>query len=124
MNNVILTGRIANEIELKTSNSGKPFLKFSVAVNRTKKDEVDFINCVAWDKTAELIERFSGKGKKILLEGSILTGNYEKEGIKIKTVEVAVQRVEFLDFKKESEVETKQYTSNNDNVVEDDEFPF
>lgn len=56
MNNVTLIGRLARDPELKYSQSGKAFTKFSMAVQREfKKDEVDFINCIAWDKRAETI---------------------------------------------------------------------
>ena len=111
MNTVILMGRIAKDLELRYTQNGKAYCRLTLAVDRgmskEKKQEVeekgqptaDFINCVAWNKLAETINRYSGKGKKILVEGSIQTGSYTAEdGSKRYTTDVLVNRAEILEF--------------------------
>ena len=125
MNNVVLIGRLTKDPELKYSQSGKAYCRFTVAVNRDfNKDEVDFINCLAFNKTAEIIAEWLGKGLRIALQGRIQTGSYEnKNGDTVYTTEIVADRFEFLDNSKESENKNKSY-SNNDEVLDDDDFPF
>ena len=75
--------------------------KFTVAVNRQfKKDETDFISCVAFGKTAEIIAQHFTKGKQIAVSGSIRTGSYEaQDGTKRYTTDVAVESFDFIDSK-------------------------
>lgn len=111
MNNVGLTGRIAKDLELKYTQNGKAYCRFTLAVDRglskEKKQEaeangqptVDFINCVAWGKVAETINKYTAKGKKILVNGSIETGSYTaQDGSKRYTTDVLVKRIEILEF--------------------------
>ena len=126
MNNVVLIGRLTKDPELKYSQSGKAYCRFTVAVNRDfNKDEADFINCLAFGKTAETIAEWLGKGRRIALHGRIQTGSYEnKNGDTVYTTEIVADRFEFLDNSKESENKNKSY-SNNDEVLDDnDDFPF
>ena len=95
MNNVNIVGRFVRDLELKYSKEGKAMLKSSVAVSRTK-EITDFINIVAFGKTAELIAEYHKKGDLIALNGSIWTGSYEKEGQKIYTFEVCVNQITFV----------------------------
>lgn len=111
MNNVGLTGRITKDLELKYTQNGKAYCRFTLAVDRglskEKKQEaeangqptVDFINCVAWGKVAETINRYTAKGKKVLVYGSIETGSYTvQDGSKRYTTDVLVNRAEILEF--------------------------
>ena len=126
MNNVILMGRLTRDPELKYSQAGKAYCRFTVAVNRDfNKDEADFINCLAFGKTAETIAEWLGKGRRIALQGRIQTGNYEnKNGDKVNTFEVVADRFEFVDSAK-SDTNNNQTYSNNDDVLDDnDDFPF
>lgn len=130
MNCIQLTGRITRDPELKRSNSGKSYVRFNLAVNRPfTKDEVDFINCVVFGKTAEVMNKYVRKGHRIGLTGRLQTNKYEHNGEKRISFDVMVDNIEFL--------ENKNNSSNNDsgstirevaqmgnNVVEDDEFPF
>lgn len=95
MNKVILTGRTTKDIEVKTSASGTTFAKFTVAV-QAGKDKADFINCTAFGKTAELLEKYVHKGNRIGIEGrlNISPNNY---------ADVTVDAIEFLESKKEVE---------------------
>ena len=126
MNNVILIGRLTRDPELKYSQSGKAYCRFTVALNREfNKDEADFINCLAFGKTAETIAEWLGKGRRIALQGRIQTGNYEnKNGDKVNTFEVVADKFEFIDSAR-SETSKNQSYSNNDDVLDDnDDFPF
>lgn len=111
MNNVVLTGRIAKDLELKYTQNGKAYCRFTLAVDRglskEKKQEAeangqptaDFINCVAWGVTAETLNKYTAKGKKILVNGSIETGSYTmQDGSKRYTTDVLVKRIEILEF--------------------------
>lgn len=122
MNRVVLVGRICNDTELRESGQNK-YIRFNVAVNRrvAKEDgtrDADFISCVAWNKTAEVINQYFKKGSLIALEGRIQTGSYEKEnGEKVYTTDVIVENFTFTE-KKESrpapEYTEKPQTNNND----------
>ena len=117
MNKVILVGNLTKEPEVRKSQSGKSVARMSIAVNQGygEKQKTDFFNLVAWDKTADLCEKYLNKGSKILVEGRIKNNNYEKDGVKHYGVDVIVETVEFMDRKK------KDYDGENDS---DDDMPF
>lgn len=103
MNKAILIGRIVNKIELRYTTSNVAVVKFTLAINReSKKEETDFISCVAYNKTAELISKYLDKGSQLAVEGKIQTGSYEKDNKKIYTTDVVVERINFLDKKQET----------------------
>ena len=105
MNKVVLIGRLTRDPELRVAaGSGTAVNRFSVAVNRQfKKDETDFINCIAFGKTAETISKYLTKGRQIALTGSIRTGSYEaQDGTKRYTTDVVVDSFEFIGAKDES----------------------
>ena len=99
MNKVVLVGRLTKDPELRYApGSGEPTCRFTVAVNRMKKDEADFINCVAFNKPAELIAQYLGKGKQIAISGSIRTGSYTaQDGSKRYATDVVVETFDFID---------------------------
>jgi len=94
MNRVFLIGRLTNDPELRENEKYKQ-CKFTVAVNRIKEG-ADFITCIAWGKTAELIDKYFSKGYQIALEGHIQTGSYEKDGKKVYTSDVIVENLTFI----------------------------
>lgn len=99
MNKEILIGNLTKDVELNfTAGSGMAVAKFSLAINRMKKGEVDYINCIGFGKTAETIGQYFFKGSKIAIEGHIQTGSYDaKDGIKRYTTDVIVDRFEFVE---------------------------
>lgn len=98
MNKVILVGRIANDLEIKTSNSGKSYLRFALATKSGK--ETDFINCLIFDKGAELLTQYTGKGGLISVSGRLHITSVEKEdGKKITYTDVLISDFEFLQKK-------------------------
>lgn len=104
MNKVLLIGRLTKDIELKKTQSATAYARFILAVNRRFKQEgqpdADFINCVAWKKTAEVMYQHLRKGSHIAIEGRIQTGSYDKDGQRVYTTEVVVENFEFLESKK------------------------
>jgi single-stranded DNA-binding protein len=126
MNNVTLMGRLTRDPELKYSQAGKAYCRFTVAINREfNREEADFINCLAFGKTAETIAEWLGKGRRIALQGRIQTGSYQNSnGDTVYTTEVVADRFEFVDSAR-SETSKNQSYSNNDDVLDDnDDFPF
>lgn len=104
INRVILVGRLTKEPELRRTQSGAGVVSFSLAVNRRVQTpgqpEADFINCVAWNKTAELMAQYLHKGSLIGLEGRIQTRNYEnQQGQRVYVTEVVADSVQFLEPK-------------------------
>lgn len=128
MNHVAIIGRLTKAPA--TSQSGETFFaRFTLAVDRpTKKDEADFISCVAFGKTAEAIEKYLNKGSKIAVEGRIQTGSYtNKDGQKVYTTDVIVERFDFCESKGKSEAPTAPEVADGFmNIAEDidDEMPF
>ena len=109
MNKVVLMGRLTKDPELRfAAGSGKGVCRFTVAINRQfKRDESDFINCVAFGKPGETISEHFAKGNRIALTGNIRTGSYEaQDGTKRYTTDVVVESFEFI--------EAKNSTSSND----------
>ena len=106
INKVFLIGRLTKEAELKTFDSGKKNCKFSLAVNGYK-DEVSFINCTAWEKTAELINQYVKKGDRVAVDGSLKQSRFEdKDGNKRSAIDVIVNSIQFLTTKQESSNQT------------------
>ena len=110
MNVVTLIGRLSKDPELRYSPQGMANTRITVAVdrgyNQQKRQEAeaqnqptaDFINCVAFGKTAELIANYFNKGNRIGLEGRIQTGSYDKQdGTRVYTTDVLVSSVEFIE---------------------------
>lgn len=127
MNNVTLMGRLTRDPELKYSQAGKAYCRFTVAVNRDfNKDEADFINCLAFGKTAETIAEYFKKGKRMAIVGRIQTGSYQNSnGDTVYTTEVVADRFEFVDSAKSDTSKNHSYSNNNDDVLDDnDDFPF
>lgn len=107
MNKVNLIGRLTKDAELQQAGENN-YARFTLAVNRKFKNandeyEADFINCVAWNKTAELICEYFKKGSEIGVSGRIQTGSYDdKDGNKRYTTDVVVEEITFIGSKKES----------------------
>ena len=101
MNSVNLVGRLTAKPELRFTNSNRSVTRFTVAVNRQKQEGADFINCIAWGKTAENVNKYLDKGSMISLEGRIQTGSYtNSEGKKVYTTDVVAESIQFLNTKK------------------------
>lgn len=94
MNLFIFNGNITKDIELRTTPAGKQVASFSVALNNGK-DDATFINCVAWEKTAELLHSYCKKGDRLCGQGRMATRSYDdKEGRKVYVTEIIVERID------------------------------
>ena len=110
MNKVELTGRISKDLELRYTQSQNAVLSFSIAVNKRINGEnsADFINCVAWNTTAEFINKYFKKGQAIAIVGRLQNRNYEDSNKQKRYVtEVIVEEVEFSGNKVEEKPEEK-----------------
>ena len=112
MNKALLVGRITTKPELRTTSSGIPFTRFSVAINRpfTNNGErtADFINILVWRKQAENVCNFLDKGSQVAIEGRIQTGSYtDKDGNNRASFEVVADNVQFLDSKSQRSNESQ-----------------
>ena len=137
MNKVVIIGRFTRDPEIKytTGENATATARFSLAANRRFKNkegnyDADFINCVAFGKTAEFIEKYFTKGMAIGITGRIQTGSYtNKEGQKVYTTDVVVEETEFVESKNKGtsdNVPNNNANSNSDfeEVVSEDEMPF
>lgn len=134
MNSVQLVGRLTKDPDLRyTAVKGTAVARFSVAVKKKIKDAegnygADFINCVAFSKTAELIATHLTKGREIGITGSLITGSYEdKQGVKRYTTDVKVDTFDFIGTAPKNN--TKDTGFNNDMVddmmpIDEGEIPF
>jgi single-strand DNA-binding protein len=121
MNSVILIGNLTADVELKQTPSRKSVASFTLAVSQGKDKPTDFINCVAWEKTAELISQYVKKGHKLGVVGRVSTRSYDnKEGRKQYVTEILVREIEFLERaeKKEYQKPTSHY-----DIIENEEPP-
>ena len=99
INKVVLLGRLTKDPELRYApGTGTAVCRFTVAITRQfKKDETDFINCVAFNKAAETITQYITKGRQLAITGSIRTGSYDaQDGTKRYTTDVMVDGFEFI----------------------------
>lgn len=126
-NSVHLMGRLTADPELKTFGDGAVVCNFTVAINRPiakgEHPEADFVRCVAWRQTAELLEKYFGKGDRVGIEGRIQVRNYEtKDGEKRTATEVQVERIAFIEKKGESTaVTTSSAPTPPESFMEDDD---
>ena len=97
MNKVVLIGRLVAKPELKETSSKNNYTKFTMAVNRKIKDETDFINCIAWNKQAELITKYFDKGNLIAIDGSVNINKYtDKDNNNRESVEIVIDNFDFV----------------------------
>ena len=127
INNVTLIGCVVRDIEVNSTNSGKSVASFALAVDGYGKDaDASFIDCVAWNKAAELLAEYAPKGKQIGITGRLQTRIWEKDDIKRKATEVIVDQFQLLSDAKGggnaapateryAEEDVKKATSSNNN---------
>ena len=129
MNKCIFSGRLTSDVDLREAGTTM-MAKFRVAVKRQYKREgepdADFINMIAFGKTAENISKFFGKGSMILVDTRMQTGSYEKkDGSKVYTTDFIVNSFDFLDSKKDRASDREEDTGFMSISEEDDiDLPF
>lgn len=114
INKVVLTGRLTSDIELRRTNDGIVYAYFTLAVNRISRNETDFISCVAWRSSAELMSKYLKKGSLVGVEGRLEVYRLnQNDGYQTRT-NVNVSQVYFL----ESRQQSQQSTTSNINPQE------
>jgi len=98
LNKTIIVGRLTKDIELSYTQGGMSYTNFSIANNYKYKDEkkVNFIDCVAWSKTAELMNQYLKKGSMVAIDGRLQQDTWEKDGQKRSKLKVIVDSIQFL----------------------------
>ena len=133
INKVILMGRLTRDPEMRHTNSGTPVTTFSIAIDNGYGDNkrTDFINCVAWNKTAEFVTKYFTKGKMIVIaDGRISTRSWEtQDGKRAYATEVIANEVNFGETKSSQQTATQQPMQDDDDDFtpldeEDDDLPF
>lgn len=130
MNKSILVGRLTRDPEVRYSQgeNANAVARFTIAVNRRFKNnegnyDADFINCVAFGKSAEFIEKYFKKGMAIGITGRIQTGNYtNKDGVKVYTTDVVVEEAEFVESKNGGGASAPSNAPANSNVSTNNDF--
>ena len=122
MNKVIILGRLTANPEIRYTQAGKAVASLTLAVNKPfGSDGADFINCVAWEKLAEIIGNNLSKGSQVLVEGRMQNRSYENnQGEKRFITEVVLNNIEFVGSKKKNETNTDGFGVE----VQDEQIPF
>lgn len=126
MNKVFTLGNLTKDVQSGTTESDKTWCKFSIAVKRPYADKVDYLNIITWGNTATSCIKYLHKGSKVLVEGYIITGSYEKNGVKHYTTDIQAEKVEFLPSNNGGG-QAKQQSMSMDElqlVDDDDDMPF
>lgn len=140
INRVVLAGRPTRDLELKSTQSGTSVCSFTLAVDRNFKNkngerEADFISCIAWKKTAEVMSQYVKKGSIIGVDGRIQTRSYDnRDGQRVYVTEVVVDNFSFLGGSDKDSQENhnnqslnqsnQPFDSNEQIDVTDDDLPF
>ncbi len=121
INNVTLVGRLVRDAEARTTKSGKNIAAFTLAVSGIEKEYVDFIDCLAWGKTAEVVTKYTSKGKRVGIVGKLHINKYEtKDGEKRSRAEVIVNNIQLLSSAEAQKKEDAEEAKPSDEVNLDD----
>ena len=136
INHVVLVGRLTRDAELKYTNTGVAVCKFSLAVNRRRKkddqwiEEASFFNVVVWGKIGEVLHQYLLKGKQVGIQGELRQNRWEQDGQPRSKVEIIVANIQLLGSKAgtaPSNQESNSQVHNADTEVKDDfedDIPF
>lgn len=101
LNNIIIMGRLTKDPEIRYTQTNKPVASFSIACERDRGEDADFIDCIAWEKTAEFLNKYFKKGSMIIVNGRLTQRMWEDRDGKRRTAhEVVADRVYFGESKK------------------------
>lgn len=109
INRVVLLGRLTKDPELRTTQNGISTCTFTVAVDRIKKDEADFPQCVAWRQQADYLTRYGHKGDMVGVDGRIQTRTYDKDGRTVYVTEIVVDSLQLVGSRKDTTETTNDY---------------
>lgn len=130
INRTVLIGRLVRDPELKSTNGGTYFCRFTLASNHSLKksdgsyeDKAGFFDCIVWGKQAEAVHKYVSKGQRLLVEGSLRWSSWEHEGKKHSKVEINVESFNFIERKQDSQPGQGAAHFDSANKAEDD-IPF
>ena len=124
MNRAVLMGRLTKDPDIRTSGE-TTIARFTLAVDRRKRDEADFISCVAFNKLAEFADKYLKQGTKICAEGRIQTGSYtNRDGQKVYTTDVILDGIEFAESKQAQQPQTPASQDGFYNPQSEEGIPF
>jgi len=125
INTITIIGRLTEPPKLKQTNNGKSYCRFSIAVNGFKENDVSFFTCVAWNKTAELITKYLGKGDQCGIQGSLSQNRYQDQnGNKKSAVNIIVNTVQFLQKSKQKAPDINMNKPPTYEYPDDDNVPY
>ena len=135
LNRVILIGRLTKDSETRVLNTGTPVTKFSMAVNRRKKqgdqwiEEANFFDVVAWGRLGEALQQYLIKGKEVAIDGELRQNRWEHEGQTRSKIEVIANAIQLLgsnngNSSSQSQNNNYQEPKNNEPMNYDDDIPF
>ncbi len=130
INKAILMGRLTRDPVIRHTDSGKAVCNFTVAIENGYGEEksADFVSCVAWNKTAEFVDKYFAKGRMIIVVGRIQTRTWEdRDGKKNYVTEVVASEVAFGESKKDAATNSARHTAAGDDftpIDSDDDLPF
>ncbi len=139
INRAVLVGRLTKDPELRRTANDIAVTTFTLAINRpftsqSGDREADFIQCVAWRRQAETVEKFLSKGSLVGVEGRIQSRSYDdQDGNRKYITEIVCDSVQFLDTKPSSDTDQAQTQSSkrnetksnrNDDLISEDDLPF
>ena len=130
INKAILMGRLTRDPVIRHTDSGKAVCNFTVAIDNGYGEEksADFISCVAWNKTAEFVDKYFAKGRMIIVVGRIQARTWEdRDGKKNYVTEVVASEVAFGESKKDAASNSAGHTAAGDDftpIDSDDDLPF
>ncbi len=129
INNVVLTGRLTKDLDLRYTSNGTAVATGTLAVNRSFKNadgdyEADYPRIQVWRKAAENLANFTQKGSLIGIEGRIQTGSYEKDGQRVYTTEIVVDKFTLLESRNNQQNSRGQTQTNNSDSFSSNEDPF
>ena len=130
MNQVNLIGRLTKDADVSVTKGGKKWARFTLAVNKGKDKPALFVDCAAWEKTADLISQYFAKGSQIGVTGELDQSEYQdKEGKNQRRTHVTVRQVYFIDSKKSeqhqpSQAPTPEFETGPELDINIDDLPF
>ena len=127
INKAILMGRLTRDPELRHTGSGTPVCSFSIAINSGSGENqtTDFVNCVAWNKTGEFVNKYFTKGRVIIVVGRISTRSWDgQDGKKNYATEVVASEVSFGESKKENDATLAIQTEEFEKIGMPNDMPF
>jgi len=104
VNNVLLIGNLASDVDVKDVGDDKKVANFLLAVDRPGQDSgADFVRVSTWNRQAETCAEFLAKGARVAIDGRLRSRSWDEEGKRRSAIEVVANRVQFLDSRREAE---------------------